>query len=133
MSVPAEVQITSCPATVPISGSPSAYNVSTRYADSSSALGSGATFTGTGRDSGAAVTSQYSKIRALAASDQSGNLYLEQSPDNSTWYTTKTIALTGGTPVTLEDGLIQRYWRVRYVNGGTAQGSFRLDSAMIGI
>ena len=106
------------------------------YTDTTTALGAGATFTGTGRDlqiSGSSPYPHFGEIRAWATADQAGTLYIDESPDNSTWINgVKSVALAANDVKGIEHKPAYRYVRVRYVNGATAQGSFRLWSRVAG-
>ena len=101
------------------------------YTDSTTALGASATFTGTARDTGS--TGYYNKFRAQAYADQAGTLYIEQSRDSSTWRVSATVSVGAGETKQVDVLIYTRYVRVRYVNGGTAQGAFELLSALVGI
>ena len=109
----------------------STVNYTTGYTDSTTALGSSATFTGTGRS----TSNPYSWFSATAYSDQAGTLQIQQSLDNAvTFQTIASVALSAATGQALSvrmNGAIngQTYYRVQFVNGSTAQGTFRLSSA----
>ena len=67
-------------------------------------------------------------IRGEVYADQAGTLYLEESDDSgTTWSTTATVSVTAGvtTPLTWTK-LTKRWYRFRYANGAAAQGSFVL-------
>lgn len=100
-----------------------------QFTDSTTALAANATFTGTGRDTGATNASA-SRIRARAFSDQAGTLLVEQSRDNATWRAPSehSFAVAAGATVQVDVPLVTRYWRVRYVNGAVAQTAFELLS-----
>jgi len=106
------------------------------YTDTTTALGAGAAFTGTARDLQITTTSPFEhlgEIRAYATADQSGTLYIDESPDNTTWINgVKSVALAANEVKGIEHKPAYRYVRVRYVNGATAQGSFRLWSRVAG-
>jgi len=96
------------------------------FTDTTTPLAGGATFTGNSHDA-------YNKCVACATatSDQNGTLYIDQSdnpnfPANQVY--SESVALVGGTPVSLISTLRLEYWRVRYINGGVAQGQFWLAS-----
>ena len=101
-----------------------------QYTDSVSVLAAAGAFTGTARDIGTAVAS-FSKFRGMAYADQAGTLYVEQSADNVTWTVAATVALTAGSVVKFDENVICRYVRVRYLNGATLQGTFRLYSTLV--
>ena len=101
-----------------------------QYTDSVAVLAAAGTFTGTARDIGTAVAS-FSKFRGMAYADQAGTLYVEQSADKVTWTVADTFALTAGSTVKFDENVICRYVRVRYLNGATLQGAFRLYSTLV--
>jgi hypothetical protein len=118
-------------ATQPVSGSVTA-NVGTSgltaFTDSSTNLGSGATFTGTSRDAGA--TPAFNRFVANAVADQAGTVRIEKSTDNTTWRrASKDIAVAANAPEQIEVRVTARYHRVVFVNGGVAQTQFLLTSA----
>jgi hypothetical protein len=59
-------------------------------------------------------------------SDQSGTLYIEQSPDGTHWDVVDSFSVTGGSGIGFSVEKVCPYARVRYVNGATAQSVFRL-------
>lgn len=103
------------------------------FTDSTTNLTASSTFTGTSRTSAA----NYSRFCATAFADQTGTLNIEQSLDSgSTWQVVATAAVAVSTPTQLTvnvTGLVgsTNLFRVRYVNGGTNQGLFRLSSAFL--
>ncbi|CAB5220286.1 hypothetical protein UFOVP233_38 [uncultured Caudovirales phage] len=102
------------------------------YAESATALGSGATFTGTTRDCGfvAGGVCRYAAFNAFAVADQAGTMRIEISTNGTTWVkATADQALTAGTPLFLSIPVTAKYHRAVYVNGGTAQGSFMLNTS----
>lgn len=101
------------------------------FTDSTAALTASSTFTGTGR----ALAANYTKFNATAFADQAGTLYIDQSLDTgATYQQVATVAMTASVGVTISvpaTGLAgtATLYRVRYINGGTNQGTFRLSSA----
>ncbi len=95
--------------------------------ESTTNLGSSATFTGTARDAGATI--KYRRFVAFATSAQAGTLNVQQSFDNATWFTTHTAAVSAGGFQFLDAPVVARYQRVLYVNGAGAQTTFRIASA----
>jgi hypothetical protein len=110
------------------------------YDDSSTNLGSSATFTGTSRDATVTATATAfanaatyaGEVRALAESDVTGTLWLEASRDNANWRRVRsvpTVAITGGGfAAELEYKPAWRYWRIGYTNGAGAQARFTLGT-----
>ena len=109
----------------------------TGFADSSTPLGSGATFTGTGR---VTTGGNYSKFNATAWADQAGTLVIDVSSDTgATYRPVKAIALATlpgslgfaadlSVAVTGVVGTSNLY-RTRFINGTTLQGAFQLSSS----
>lgn len=95
-------------------------------------LGASATYTGATVDMGATVTSWSTRVRPTVrhlAGNTPGVLILEESPDNfTTTIESRRIPIpSDGQYHTFDLPLHQRYWRLKFVNGGTAQTGFRLD------
>jgi len=108
-------------------------NAGTGFTDSTTALAGSATFTGTGRVT--TTSSQYAYFHAVAYADQSGTLFIDQSLDSgATYQPVASQAVTAATPGQLTAKITGAFaattlYRVRYVNGATAQATFRLSSA----
>lgn len=107
-------------------------NLTTGYTDSQTALAASATYTGTGRSTG---STQYCFFNACAYADQAGTLFIDQSTDTGTTYQpilSQAVAAGGSANLSvrlagaLGTGVL---YRVRYVNGATAQTVFRLSSS----
>jgi hypothetical protein len=103
--------------------------VSTNNA-SSSLLTANSTFTGTFEE-----ITNYSCIMISVVTDRSGTLFLDYSNDGSTSFSPESLAITPPTPGTSLRFSHQymseaKYFRVRYVNGATNQGSFNLQSIL---
>ncbi len=107
-------------------------NTGSGYTDSTTALAASATFTGVARNNS---LSQYSFFAATAFADAAGTLYIEQSLDTgATYYPIASVAVAPNVPQQLSARVTGLYlssvlFRVRYVNGSAAQGTFRLSSA----
>lgn len=104
------------------------------FTDSSTALASSGTFTGTGR---VTTGANYREFVATAFADQSGTLFIDLSVDTGTTYrnissvaVAASIAQQLSVRVTGAAGAATLY-RVRYVNGATLQGAFQLSSAFV--
>jgi hypothetical protein len=98
----------------------------TRFADTTTALGAGATFTGTSRDEG--TTATFNEFAAQAFADQVGTLIIDNSTDNVAWVEVSRVAVAAGQGQQLSVPALARYHRVRYINGGVAQASFGVRS-----
>lgn len=85
------------------------------------ALAASATYTGASVSVAAYVT-----IIGSVYSDQSGTLYVQQSPDNTNWDVSSSVAVTGGTGTGYQVTVTTPWARLEYVNGTTAQTVFRL-------
>lgn len=107
-------------------------NTNLGYTDSTAALAASATFTGTGRASSAA---QYGYFNATAFADVAGTLFIDQSLDTGATYqpiASGAVAANGAQLLSVRlTGAFAAatLYRVRYVNGAAAQGTFRLSSA----
>ncbi|MBB3860793.1 hypothetical protein GGQ88_002062 [Novosphingobium hassiacum] len=107
-------------------------NTNSAYTDSTTALAAAGTFTGTGRPS---TLSQYSFFTATAFADTAGTLFIDQSLDTgATYQPIASVAVPANTGQQLTARVTGSYssatlYRVRYVNGATAQGTFRISSA----
>ena len=87
-----------------------------------------ATFTGTTMD---LVTLGYTSIQVQSLSNVAGTLQIQFSTDNSNWDHIITGAAAAASSASLATGIHARYARVVYVNGGTNQTSFRLQTLLI--
>jgi hypothetical protein len=75
----------------------------------------------------------YGRWRVFAYADQAGTCALQQSSDGTTFYTTQSNSYTSGQASVYESLVALRYLRVVFTNGSSAQGSFRLLAALVGI
>jgi hypothetical protein len=66
------------------------------------------------------------RIVGTVLADQSGTLYVEQSPDNTNWDVVDSFSVSAGSGIGFSVEKVAQYTRVRYVNGATAQTAFRL-------
>jgi hypothetical protein len=102
-------------------------NKITAYTETTTNLTSGQIFTGPSRD----ITSfQQGMFTGFCYADVSGTLYVEESIDGSTFYPMQQIPVPAGLAVKFENRMHSRYARVRYVNGVTAQTTFRISSTV---
>lgn len=67
-------------------------------------------------------------LNGIVKSDQAGVLHCEQSIDGTNWDLDETVAVTAGTGTKFSFQVIAPYIRLRYTNGATDQGYFRLSS-----
>lgn len=89
-------------------------------------LGANGTYTQPWQDANALGVNY---VSASVYSDKSGTLYIDLADDtNNPMLGVQSVSVTGGTPTRLQypQTITTRYWRLRYVNGGTAQTNFEL-------
>lgn len=98
-------------------------NKSSTVNATTTALGAGATWTGTGE-----LVTAFNNIVVACKSDVDGTLYLEQSPDGTNWDSSLTYKVTGGVNEVHRLTITRPYFRARYTNGSTEQGYFRLTT-----
>lgn len=72
------------------------------------------------------VTDRADQISGSVFSDQGGTIFIEQSGDGLNWDISTDYAVTASDGKGFSEALYMPYVRVRYVNGGTNQGAFRL-------
>lgn len=107
-------------------------NTSLGYTDSTTALGASASFTGTGR---VGNSTPFCFFNATAFADVDGTLFIEHSLDaGATYVPVQRAEVVAGEGRQLSARMTGVYgtntlYRVRYVNGPAAQGTFRLSSS----
>jgi hypothetical protein len=107
-------------------------NISTGYVDSTTALAASATYTGTTRATSTMRSASF--FTASAYADQAGTLFIDFSLDSgATWQAVNSVAVAAGSTQTLSTRIVgflsTASYRVRFVNGATAQTVFRIGSA----
>lgn len=60
--------------------------------------------------------------------DQEGTIYIEQSADNDNWDVSTSYAITASDGKGFDEPILLPYVRIRYLNGGTDQGVFRVHA-----
>lgn len=75
---------------------------------------------------GSTLTDRADNIVGVVKSDQAGTIHIEQSIDGTNWDVDNSTPVVANTTLTFSQALIAPYVRVRYVNGATNQGFFRL-------
>jgi len=95
---------------------------------STTPLGISATFTGSAED-----TTNYTVASVAIAVDRNGTLNVDFSPDGTNWDQVQSYPITVTTGGVAQGFYYQfmceaKYFRLRYVNGGTAQAVFRLQT-----
>lgn len=107
-------------------------NTGSGFTESTTALAGSASFTGTGR---ANTQSQYSYFIATGFADAAGTMFIDQSLDTgATYQQLMSVSVAANTSQQLSARITGAYtaatlFRVRFVNGATAQTTFRLSSA----
>lgn len=107
-------------------------NVGTGFTESVVALGASATFTGIGRTNS---SNQYAYYNITAFADQAGTLFIDQSLDSgATYQAIASQAVAASSAANLSVRLCgavgtATLYRPRYVNGATAQSTFRLSGS----
>jgi hypothetical protein len=91
------------------------------YLGSTTALGVNGVYT-----SPVLMTDRADNISGSVLSDQSGTIFIEQSGDGKNWDISTSYPVTANTGKGFSESLYLPYLRVRYVNGSTAQGTFRI-------
>lgn len=101
--------------------------------DTTTTLGSSATYTGAAKDATASFV--YSKFRvqlAHTAGLTTGHLVIESSIDNTTYREQARVPIpSDGQYRTFSFPVVTRYIRAKFINGATAQTAFELKSALI--
>jgi hypothetical protein len=92
---------------------------------STTPLGGSATFTGTGID-----VSGYASVGVCVFANQAGTLNMEFSTDNTNWDASIPYTVLASDFVRVTTGAQAKFFRVRYVNGGAAQATFRLQTIL---
>lgn len=69
-------------------------------------------------------------VVGMVFSDQAGNIFIEQSMDGTNWDESTTYAIAANDGKAFKEDLIAPFVRVRYVNGATPQGTFRLTARL---
>lgn len=100
------------------------------YLGSSTPLESNATYT-----SGTMLSERNDNLAGVVFADQSGSLIIEQGVDGTNWDKKTVVAISAasgpGEGTTFSEPLLLPYFRVRYANGGTDQGTFRIAARFI--
>lgn len=118
---------------IPVSGTVSVSNsvgfVSTNNS-TTTLLGANAIFTGTADD-----LLNYAEATCSLVVDRNGTLSIEYSHDGTTWAHVQSYPITVTTPGVAEGFNFSvmaeaRYFRIVYTNGGTAQGSFSIQTIL---
>ncbi len=93
---------------------------------STATLTANSVFTGTGTSS-----LNYSALSIEVFADQASaasGLQVQQSQDNSNWDISDTFSVSASTAFNTVVNLVGQFYRIKYTNGGTNQGTFRLQT-----
>lgn len=91
------------------------------YIGNSTALPANGTWT-----SDVKLTDRADNISGAVFADQAGTVYIEQSGDGQNWDISTSYPVTATDGKGFSESLFLPYVRIRYVNGPTAQGTFRV-------
>jgi hypothetical protein len=69
-------------------------------------------------------------IVGMVFADQVGTLHIEQSMNGTNWDIDTTYAVTASDGKGFSEAIYAPFVRVRYVNGATPQGAFRLSARL---
>lgn len=86
------------------------------------ALAAAGVFTGAGVDA-----INFRRITGRVVASHAGVLHIEHSDDNVTWDSVDPLTVAAGVAYGFDTPIFARHVRLRYVNGATAQTSFRLS------
>ncbi len=75
---------------------------------------------------------RHDTIEGTVFSDVAGTVNVEQSSDGTNWDFNSTTAVTANTGASFSVKLVAPFWRLRYVNGGTDQATFRIQATTQG-
>lgn len=89
---------------------------------STAVLGAAGVFTGAGVDA-----LNFRRITGRVVASHAGVLHIEHSDDNATWDSVDPLTVAAGVAYGYDVPVFARYIRLLYVNGATAQTSFRLS------
>jgi hypothetical protein len=96
-----------------------------RVASSNVVLTSGSTWS-----SGTLYPDLADRIVGSVFADQSGTIYIEQSPDGTNWDVQTSYTVSANDGKGFSEEIIAPYVRVRYTNDATNQGAFRISVRM---
>lgn len=74
------------------------------------------------------ITDRADAISGSVFADQDGTIFIEQSHDGENWDISTNYPVTANDGKGFNESLYAPYVRLRYVNGSTNQGTFRLYS-----
>jgi hypothetical protein len=80
----------------------------------------------TAYEGGTIYTGRSDHIVGAVYSDQFGELFVEQSTNNTNWDISTKFTVTANVGQSISEEVFLPYARVRFENGATAQGAFRI-------
>jgi len=69
-------------------------------------------------------------ITGSVFADQAGTIFIEQSGDGTNWDISTSYAVTANNGKGIQESILLPYLQIRYVNGASAQGAFRIHTRM---
>jgi hypothetical protein len=69
-------------------------------------------------------------VVGMVFADQPGNIFIEQSMNNVNWDLSTTYAVSANDGKGFKEEVFAPFVRVRYVNGATPQGAFRMTARL---
>ena len=126
-------------ATQIVGGALGIQSINVPIADTTATLAANAVFNGIARNF--TVVQRTNRFRAASMSDQAGTLFVEQSIDGTTWVMTHSATTTSVTDADavarhiarIDAEIYSQQARVRYRNGATIQGLFRLVTMQVSV
>jgi hypothetical protein len=94
-----------------------------------STLGSNGVYTGTGENNVG-----YAVLLVNVFADQNsaaGGLQVQQSQDNTNWDISDSWTVAASTALQTQVALVAKFYRIKYTNGTSAQGAFRLQAILL--
>lgn len=81
--------------------------------------------------SGTKLAERLDQVSGSVFADQTGTIFIEQSSDGTNWDISTSYSVTASDGKGFVENLLLPFWRVRYVNGSTNQGAFRVSAHAI--
>lgn len=72
----------------------------------------------------------YNVIDGSVYADKTGTIYIEQSGDGENWDVVTSYEIPEKEGKGFVETLVLSLWRIKYVNGGTKQGAFRINASV---
>lgn len=97
------------------------------WTGSTASLAANGTWTGPAR-----YSERFDSVAGSVFASHTGTLYIEQSSDGQNWDISASTAVAANTGAGFSETLRLPFWRLRFVNGATAQTSFRVSASAQG-